>query len=161
MSVPGSTDVIRKTVIVRCNVESAFRTWTERINSWWPKGHSRSGNPETTVLMERGVGGRIFERTPDGVEHDWGRVTAWNPPHHFAYHWYLGSGPQQPTLVDVHFITQENSSTRVDITHRGPELIGVLWSRNNSIYDTAWENVLPAYVAACDNMDKPFVEGGK
>ncbi len=111
--------------------------------------------------MESGVGGRIFERTPEGVEHDWGKVTAWNPPRHFAYHWYLGSGPQQPTLVDVHFIAHENGSTRVDLSHQGPELIGALWSRNNSIYDAAWENVLPAYVAACDNVDKQFIEGGE
>jgi len=146
MSAPGTADAVRKTVIVRCGVDVAFRTWTEQINAWWPKGHSRSGNLNTTVFMDSHMGGRIYERTPEGVEHEWGKVTTWDPPRHIAYHWYLGSGPDQPSQVDVHFIAQDESSTRVDVTHRGPELIGDLWSRNSSIYDAAWETLLPAYV---------------
>jgi uncharacterized protein YndB with AHSA1/START domain len=153
MSAFGAADAVRKTVVVRCGVEAAFRTWTEQINAWWPKGHSRSGNPGTTVFMERRAGGRIYERTPEGVEHDWGEITAWDPPGHFAYHWYLGSGPGQPTLVDVHFVAQEKGGTRVEVSHRGPELIGDLWSRNASIYDASWENVLAAYGAACDTHE--------
>jgi hypothetical protein len=153
MSAFGSADAIRKTIIVRCGLDTAFRTWTERINAWWPKGHSRSGNPGTTVLLERHEGGRIYERTPDGVEYDWGTVTVWDPPHHFAYHWYLGSSADQPTRVDVHFIAQGNERTRVDVSHQGPDFIGELWSRNRSIFDAAWENVLPAYSAACDTSE--------
>lgn len=149
MSASGSTDTVSKTVIVRCAVDAAFRTWTEQINTWWPKEHSRSGDPGTTVLMENRVGGRLYERTPDGVEHDWGRITAWDPPHHFAYHWYLGSGPEQPTRVDVHFVADGQDGTRVEVSHRGPELIGELWSRNSHAYDAAWDKVLPLYVAAC------------
>ncbi|HEX8681781.1 MAG TPA: SRPBCC domain-containing protein [Ardenticatenaceae bacterium] len=149
MSASGSADAVRKTITVRCDVETAFRIWTEQMNSWWPKGHSRSGNPSTTVLMESQIGGRIYERTPEGVEHDWGRVIVWNPPRHYAYHWYLGSGPEQPTRVDVHFIAQEDGHTRVDVSHQGPQLIGELWSSRSSVFDAAWEAVLAAYVAAC------------
>jgi uncharacterized protein YndB with AHSA1/START domain len=156
MSAPGAADAVRKSVVVRCSVDAAFRTWTEQINAWWPKGHSRSGDPGTTVFMERRVGGRIFERTPEGVEHDWGEVTAWEPPGHFAYHWFLGSGPGQPTLVEVHFVAQATGSTRVEVSHRGPELIGDLWSRNAPIYDASWENVLTAYVEACNATGEPF-----
>jgi hypothetical protein len=74
MSAFGSADAISKTIVVRCSVDTAFRTWTEQINAWWPKGHSRSGNPSTTIFLERHVGGRIYERTPEGVEHAWGEV---------------------------------------------------------------------------------------
>src|SRR5688572_20254869 len=94
---------VHKTILVRCGVETAFRVWTEQIDSWWPKNHSHSGQPETAVFLESQPGGRIYERTPAGVEHDWGQIIVWEPPHHFAYHWYLGSGPEQPTRVDVHF----------------------------------------------------------
>jgi len=38
MSTFGSTDAISKTIIVHCGVDTAFRTWTEQINAWWPKG---------------------------------------------------------------------------------------------------------------------------
>lgn len=150
MSPSDPPDVVRKSIIVRCAVDRAFRTWTEHIDAWWPKGHSRSGNPATTVLMETGLGGRIYERTPDGVEHDWGRVTAWDPPRHLAYHWYLGSGPEQPTHVDVRFIAHDESYTRVDVSHRGPELIGELWSSRSSVFDGAWGAVLLAYASARD-----------
>jgi uncharacterized protein YndB with AHSA1/START domain len=141
----GSPDAVRKTITVRCDVETAFRTWTERIDAWWPKGHSRSGDPRTAVFLEGRVGGRLYERTPEGIEHDWGEVSIWDPPRHFAYHWFLGSGPEQPTLVEVHFIGDEAGNTHVSVSHRGPELIGELWSRNSARYDAAWEAVLPAY----------------
>jgi hypothetical protein len=145
MSPVGLTDAVNKTIVVRCDVESAFRVWTEQLNAWWPKGHSRSGDPNTTVILERRAGGRLYERTPQGVEHEWGEVLVWEPPYRFAYHWYLGSGPTLPTRVDVHFSSEEAGSTRVGVTHRGPELIGELWLRNNARYDASWESVFAAY----------------
>jgi hypothetical protein len=148
MSAPGPPDAVRKTIVVRCDTDTAFRTWTERINAWWPKGHSRSGDTATTVIMECRLGGRIYERTPEGIEHEWGEIKVWDPPRHFAYHWYLGSSPEQPTQVDVHFDAEGDGSTRVAVNHRGPELIGELWSRNSHRYDAAWDIVLIAYATA-------------
>lgn len=150
MNLPESPDAIRKRVIVRCGVETAFRVWTEQIDTWWPKGHSRSGDPQTSVFVEHGVGGRIYERTPEGVEHNWGEVTLWEPPSRFAYKWYLGSSPERPTLVEVRFVAQEIGGTLVEVTHRGPELVGDLWTRNSARYSAAWESVLPAYSAVCN-----------
>ena len=145
MSDPASTNAVQKSIIVRCDLATAFRFWTEQIDLWWPKTHSRSGDPNTVVLLEPHLGGRLFERTSQGIEHDWGEVTAWEPPHHFAYHWYLGSDPTQPTHVDVRFSNHDSSSARVEITHRGPELIGELWFRNSARYDASWDVVLEAY----------------
>ena len=159
MSAFRQKDAVTKGIVVRCSVEAAFQTWTEHINTWWPKGHSRSGSPGTTVFIESRVGGRIYERTEDGVEHDWGEVIAWDPPRHFAYHWYLGSGPERPTRVDVYFTGHAEGGTHVEVSHRGPELIGELWSRNSSRYEAAWEAVLPAYVAACNTQEEARNEG--
>ena len=160
MSAFGAPEAVRRTILVRCAVDAAFRIWTERINEWWPKGHSRSGNPSITVFLECRMGGQIYERTPDGVEHTWGRITEWDPPRHFAYHWYLGSGAEQPTWVDVHFVAHGTGSTRVNVSHRGPELIGDLGPRNRAIYDAAWEQLLPAYRAACD-LAQQLQQGGQ
>lgn len=153
MNAPEPLDEVRKTVIVRCSPDVAFRTWTEQINSWWPRNHSRSGDPATTVFLESHVGGRIYERTPEGSEHDWGRITSWDPPHHFGYYWYLGSGSGRPTLVDVHFSAHEEGATRVEVVHQGPQLIGKLWSLNSARYIAAWENILPAFVTAFNDRD--------
>lgn len=147
MSAP--TDAIRKTIVVRCSMSTAFRIWTEQIDLWWPKGHSRSGDPRTTVLLEQYVGGRLYERTPNGVEYVWGVVLVWEPPQRFAYHWHLGSGPAQPTRVDVSFTALDSAQTRVEVLHRGPELIGERWWQSSPRFDAAWEHVLPAYLAVC------------
>jgi hypothetical protein len=50
----------------------AFRVWTDRIGTWWPPDHTATGQADLIVL-EGGVGARIYERTSDGVEHDWAR----------------------------------------------------------------------------------------
>jgi hypothetical protein len=60
---------LRVEVVLDYSVEHAFATWTERFSSWWPRGHSVSGDPAAVTLEPR-VGGRIFERTRDGEEID-------------------------------------------------------------------------------------------
>lgn len=72
MNPSESSDVVHKTILVRCPIDVAFRVWTEQIDRWWPKGHSRSGDPGTVVFLERQIGGRLYERTMDGVEYTWG-----------------------------------------------------------------------------------------
>lgn len=153
MSADRSPDAVRKTLLVRCSVEVAFCVWTEQIDQWWPKGHSRSGDPGTEISLEGRIGGRLYERTPDGVEYDWGEVLVWAPPHHLAYHWYLGSSAEQPTRVDVQFSDDGDGRTQVNIIHRGPELIGDLWARTNTRFAAAWEHVLAAYIAVCQIVE--------
>src|SRR6185369_14084263 len=75
---------LRVEVVLDCSVEHAFATWTERFSSWWPRGHSVTGDP-AAVTLEPQVGGRIYERTHDGEEIDWGLITAWDPPHRLRY----------------------------------------------------------------------------
>lgn len=154
MNPASSPDAVHKTILVRCPIGVAFRVWTEQIDRWWPKGHSRSGDLDTLVCLEHQVGGRLFERTSAGVEHTWGQVLAWNPPTHLAYSWYLGSSPDRPTRVDVRFNATAEGHTQVDVTHRGPELIGDLWARTNMRFAAAWEDVLVGYGAACAALEQ-------
>ena len=144
-----SKNVVTKSIIVKRDAVGAFRVWTEQIKVWWPAGHSISGDPRTQVFIESKVGGRFYERASDGAEYDWGRVIIWEPPHYLAYTWYLGSGRKIPTRVDVNFVSIDSNQTRVEIEHRGPELIGELWWRNKSRYNLAWDNVLSKYAATC------------
>jgi uncharacterized protein YndB with AHSA1/START domain len=146
-------DVVRRTIVVRCGQSAAFQVFTAQLDRWWPKSHSRSGNPDTTVLLEQRVGGRLYERTPDGAEHIWGQVIAWDPPRHLAYHWYLGSGSERPSRVDASFSDRGDGQTQVEIEHRGPELIGELWLRNNAIYAASWEHLLQAYDAVIASIE--------
>lgn len=72
------TDPLKITFDVACSAEHAFFVWTTRIGNWWPPDHTVSGLG-ADVILQAGVGGRIYERTPDGVVHDWGQVTLWEP----------------------------------------------------------------------------------
>ncbi len=147
MKQPAPSEAIRKTIIVECGPDQAFVTWTDRINAWWPKGHAPSGDPASVLYMEPKAGGRFFERTPGGREHELGRVTVWEPPHRLVYDWYLGSGVGRPTQVEVTFSPAGKGRTRIEVFHLGPDLIGELWSRNSPRYQAAWDQVLPAFVA--------------
>lgn len=147
MMKPDPEKVVTKSIIVERDIESAFRVWTERINEWWPANHSISGDPKTQVFIETKVGGRFFERTPHGLEYEWGRVVIWEPPYYLAYTWYLGSSQELPTRVEVRFVTLGENKTRIEIEHRGPELIGELWWSNKARYSAAWDKVLPEYAA--------------
>jgi len=134
---------------VACSAEHAFRVWTSRIGTWWPPDHTVTGRPEQIVL-QGDVGGRIYERTADGAEHDWGEVTVWQPPSRLAYLWHLGIGRSSATEVDIKFIASGEKATRIEIEHRGWERLGEAagwWRERNT---AGWENLLPHFRAAAE-----------
>jgi uncharacterized protein YndB with AHSA1/START domain len=139
-------NAVIKSIIVEQHVERAFRIWTEQIRTWWPASHSISGDPGTQVFIEGKVGGRFYERASNGVEYDWGAVVVWEPPYRLAFTWYLGSNPELPTRVEVQFVSLDHHKTRIELEHRGPELIGKLWEQRKNIFSAAWDSVLPKFV---------------
>jgi hypothetical protein len=137
------------TVDVRCAPEAAFAVWTERFGTWWPADHTVSGAPEAVSLEPR-LGGRIFERGPDGVEHDWGQVTTWDPPARLAYLWHLMRDRSDATEVEIRFV-RNGSGTRVEIEHRGWERLGTdgaTWRDRNRV---GWSTLLPHFVTAVEH----------
>lgn len=135
---------LRMSFSVDCSAEHAFRTWTERIDHWWPTDHTVSAEDGLMVVLEGRVGGRIFERTPAGTEHDWGEVTIWEPPSRLGYRWHLRSDRADATEVEIRF-GADGESTRVEITHSGWERLGAratLWRDRNR---GGWETLLPHY----------------
>jgi uncharacterized protein YndB with AHSA1/START domain len=115
---------LRLSYDVACPSDHAFEVWTTRLSSWWPKGHSASGDPNTLVVLEPRLGGRIFERTPEGDEIDWGEVTVWNPPTRLGYLWHIGRDRSDATDVEVTFVDLGDGTTRLTIVHRGWERLG-------------------------------------
>ena len=72
MSIPtgdSATSPLTMELDLAYPAEHAFTVWTTRISTWWPHDHTVSGDPEQIVLQGH-VGGQIFERTREGVEHD-------------------------------------------------------------------------------------------
>ena len=132
---------------VDCSPEHAFSVWTARIDLWWPRSHTATGDPALVVLEPR-VGGRLFERTVDGAEIDWGEITRWEPPHRFAYLWHLRRDRSGATDVSVTF-APAGDRTQVRIVHDGWDRLGddgPTWRDANR---GGWDGLLPHFVSAC------------
>ena len=117
-------DPLRLQFDIECPPEHAFAVWTTRLSSWWPKGHSASGHPETVVILEPHLGGRIIERTPNGTENEWA------------------------TDVVLTFVYLGDGATRLEIMHSGWERLGAEgreWRDSNT---AGWRALLPAFIAA-------------
>ena len=143
-------DPIRLAFEVRCPPEHAFAVWTGRIGQWWPADHTVSGETGLAVVLEPRRGGRIFERTTAGVEHDWGEVTVWEPPSRLAYLWHLRRDRADATEVEIRFLPHGDATTLVEIEHRGWEALGAdgeSWRDRNH---GGWASLLPHFVAAAE-----------
>lgn len=149
MSSAALPHAVYKSIVVDCSLKTAFRVWTEHIDLWWPDGHSLSGEQNSTMKMEPGIGGRIFEKTAVGRELKLGEIVAWNPYTHLAFSWVLGSDETRPSRVNVNFTALNNGQTQVDLEHRGPEFIGELWQSRIDKFNGAWSKILPLYQAQC------------
>ncbi len=143
------TTPLRISIDVDCPPEHAFSVWTTRIGSWWPRDHTVSGDPEE-VVIESGPGGRIYERTSEGEQHEWGEVTVWEPPRRLSYLWHIGRTRETATEVDITFVGESATRTRVEIEHSGWEALGDeadAWRDKNR---GGWDALLPHFTAAAE-----------
>ena len=141
------SDPLRFSFDVACDADHAFATWTRRISLWWPPDHTVSGSPEAVVL-EGLIGGRIYERTAHGEEHDWGVVTAWRPPVLVGYRWYLGGDADRATDVAIRFVPLDAQATRVEIEQSGWERLGAAAGELRDRNRSGWESLMPHFRAA-------------
>ena len=139
---------IRLAFDVACPAEHAFEVWTARIDRWWPADHTASGDAATLVVLEGRAGGRIFERTPSGDEHDWGEVTIWEPPTRLRYLWHLRRDRADATEVEIRFVARDPSTTRVEIEHRGWERLGAGGEEWRDRNRGGWATLMPHFVGA-------------
>ena len=145
------TEPLRLDLVVAGPVEHAFDVWATRIDTWWPRDHSASGDPDARVVLEPRVGGRIYEVTADGRELEWGEVTGWEPPQRLAYHWHLRTDRASATDVEIRFVAV-GDETRVEIEHSGWERLGdaaETWRGRNH---AGWTTLLPHFVAAVTTL---------
>jgi hypothetical protein len=135
---------------VACDQQHAFSVWTEHASAWWPKVHTVSRQPDLQIVFEPRVGGRIFERSRIGQEHEWGEITVWDPPRRLAYLWRIATERSNATDVEIRFLEMGPATTRVEVEHGGWDRLGPAtgqsWRESNQ---DGWDGTLPAYIAAC------------
>jgi uncharacterized protein YndB with AHSA1/START domain len=136
-----SVPPVVKTIELPVSVEEAFEHYVAGLPHWFPLSKFFAGSaPPKDCFVEARVDGRLYERTADNQEIDWGRVTVWEPPHRFAYTWQVGASEEEAQLVELFFTATEGGS-KVVLRHTGWEKLGdkALESRNR--YDDGWEFV--------------------
>jgi uncharacterized protein YndB with AHSA1/START domain len=139
------TEPVRKSVEVAVPVEAAFRAFHERIAEWWPlKEYSVFREDATDVVFEPREGGRIYEISSGGEENDWARITAWEPSSRLVLAWSPNREPGPETEIEVRF-TPNGGGTRVDLEHRGWEVLGERADEARGEYDAGWGGLLAAY----------------
>lgn len=137
------------TVSVRVPVapERAFAMFTEEIDQWWRRGpkfrHGRTA--DARIAIEPRLGGRVFETWRDGAgehEHEFGRVTAWEPPHRLAFGWRNATfAPCEHTEVEVTF-TAVSKGTLVTVRHRGWESLRPDHPARHGLDETGFSRML-------------------
>jgi uncharacterized protein YndB with AHSA1/START domain len=143
---------VQRDITVDTTPERAFAVFTERFDSWWPRGHRIGTGELEEVVIEPRLGGRWFERSSDGSECVWGEVLAWEPPHRLMLSWHLDGewklGPEG-SEIEVRF-TPVGSSTRVELEHRHFERHGATGDalREAVAGEGGWETLLELYRGA-------------
>jgi len=127
---------IRKSIKVNCSPETTFKVFCEEMSEWWPGGF---GGKDTKLYLEGHVGGRFYERRPDGTEYQIGKVTSYQPSSFVAFTWRAPSWDVD-TQVEIRF-TAEGTGTRIELEHSGWERDAKTRDARNS-YDGGWVGVL-------------------
>jgi uncharacterized protein YndB with AHSA1/START domain len=133
---------------VDCSPDHAFRVWTTKLSTWWPRGHSVSHHPETVVSLEPRVGGRLLETTPDGTEIVFGEITAWDPPRSFSYLWHIGRDASEATDVTLTFADAGDGTTRLEVLQTGWERLGADARSYREANTGGWTALIPSYLQA-------------
>jgi uncharacterized protein YndB with AHSA1/START domain len=139
---------IDKEVLVNASQETAFRVFTEQMDSWWPKTHHIGSSPLVESVLEPGPNGRWYSRHEDGSEANVGHVLEWDPFGHLVLAWQIDGNfhfdPALITEVEVHFIAEGPRSTRVKMQHRDlQKLMG--GAKIIADMDAGWGMILNLY----------------
>ena len=145
------TEPLRLSFDVACALDHAFHVWTSGIATWWPRDHTITNAPGVAVVLEGRVGGRIYERAPDGTEHEWGEVTVWQPPDQLSYLWHLGQQRATATQVAIRFRSDGEDATHIEIEHTGWERLGEREDALRQQNRLGWESLLPRFTAAAES----------
>ena len=119
---------VRKSIVVKAQLDIAFDVFTNGLTHWWPPNTGLGKKPIQKVLLEPRLGGRWLERSEDGTETVVATISVWEPPHRFVMLWHMtGQFKADQTIkseVEVRFVADGPDATRVDLVHDKFENLG-------------------------------------
>jgi uncharacterized protein YndB with AHSA1/START domain len=144
-------EVVRRTITVAVSQQHAFEVFSTQFGAWWPKEYSISEAGMADFVLEPKVGGRWYEVGADGQECDTGSVTAFEPPDRLTLAWHLNErfqydpDPAHASEVEVRFIAEDPTHTRVELEHRGFERHGAGAQGVHDGVDQGWSYCLELF----------------
>jgi uncharacterized protein YndB with AHSA1/START domain len=124
---------VRSQIVVEAPIERAFRVFTEDFDRIKPREHNMLGVDIAESVFEPQEGGRIYDRGVDGSECQWARVLAYEPPHRVVFswdispQWQIETNLERTSEVEVSFIPETPTRTRVELEHRNLDRHGDGW----------------------------------
>ena len=119
---------VHKTVVVNAAQARAFDVFINGIDRWWPKSHGIGSTPIVKQIIEPRQGGRWYSTHEDGSEAISGHIQVWEPPHRVLFSWEISAqwkpDPKVASEVEVRFIAESPTRTRVELEHRKFEALG-------------------------------------
>jgi hypothetical protein len=124
---------IRKSIVVNAPLDRAFALFIDKFDAIKPREHNLLTVPIAETVFESHVGGHIYDVGTDGSRCEWARVLAFEPPNRVVFSWDIGptwqleSDPAHTSEVEVRFIADSDTHTRVELEHRHLERHGEGW----------------------------------
>ena len=134
-----------KSVTLPLTPIAAFELFTRRIGEWWPADRRHSQDPDSEIFLLES--GRFYERTRDGREVELGMVRRWDPPNLILLDFFIATGPEKPTEVEIAFAPR-GKGAEVTVVHRPKPSSEALWKEWAPRYARSWDAVLAALLQA-------------
>jgi Activator of Hsp90 ATPase homolog 1-like protein len=130
-----------KSVVLPLAPVAAFEFFTQRITDWWPADRRHTWDPASKIVLLQS--GRFYERARDGREVELGNVRCWEFPNRILFDFFIATGPEKPTEVEITFAAREGG-TCVTVVHRPKPDSEDLWTERAPRYERSWDAVLAA-----------------
>lgn len=144
MSVQATATSVSVSTVVEAPIETAFRVFTEEMDTWWDPNHHLLRGELARMVVEPHPGGRIYDLGTDGTECCWAHVLAIEPPRRFVFSWDIStrweveSDPEKRSEVEVRFIAQSPERTLVELEHRKLDRHGENWESMRDAVGSGW-----------------------
>ena len=140
--------MVEKEIVIGRSRDDTFRLFTEGLGEWWPiPTHSIHGDDVVAAILEPRAGGRLYERTTDGTECEWGTIVEWNAPDGFSVSWKPNlDDDAHRTTWTVRFEAIDDTTTRLELVHTGWEGFGDTAESARGMYTTGWDLVLARFI---------------
>jgi uncharacterized protein YndB with AHSA1/START domain len=130
-------------VTVEASQETAFRTFTQDMGSWWPKEHHILEGTLDKMVFEPRQGGDVYDLATDGTRCRWARVLAYDPPMRVVFSWDISLAWQIETdhakasEIEVRFVRVGPHTTTVELEHRNLDRHGEGWESMRDTFGSA------------------------